>query len=65
MIGGVILTQNENVLRGERLVVDMTSGVSRVEGGRVQGLFKNKSGEQKLPADGSAPKEPKAKGLFQ
>ena len=63
MVGGVILTQNDNVLRGERLVVDMTSGVSRVEGGRVQGLFKSKSGEQK-PADGSAPQAPKAKGLF-
>jgi lipopolysaccharide export system protein LptA len=64
VIGGVTLTQNDNVLRGERLVVDMTTGVSRVEGGRVQGLFKSKSGEQK-PADGAAPQAPKAKGPFQ
>ena len=64
VIGGVTLTQNDNVLRGERLVVDMTTGVSRVEGGRVQGLFKSKSGEQK-PADGAAPQAPKSKGLFQ
>src|SRR5258705_10275739 len=31
MLGGVILTQGKNVLRGDRLMVDMTTGVSRVE----------------------------------
>ena len=40
----VVMTQGQNVLRGEKLVVDLTSGVSRVElnkggQGRVQGLF--------------------------
>jgi len=46
MVGSVILTQGKNVLRGDRLMVDMTTGVSRVEsrGGRVQGLFQS-SGE--------------------
>ncbi len=41
MSGGVVLTQCKNVLRGDRLVVDMTTGVSRVESdsGRVQALF--------------------------
>jgi lipopolysaccharide export system protein LptA len=43
MSGNVVMTQAQNVLRGERLVVDLTSGVSRVESkagqGRVQGLF--------------------------
>jgi lipopolysaccharide export system protein LptA len=45
LAGNVLVTQGQNVLRGERLVVDLTSGVSRVEagkpgqGGRVQGLF--------------------------
>ena len=41
MAGGVVLTQCKNVLRGDRLLVDMTTGVSRVEsdGGKVQGLF--------------------------
>jgi len=41
MMGGVVLTQCKNVLRGDRLFVDMTTGVSRVESdsGRVQGLF--------------------------
>ena len=41
MPGGVVLTQCKNVLRGDRLMVDMTTGVSRVESdsGKVQGLF--------------------------
>jgi lipopolysaccharide export system protein LptA len=41
MLGGVVLTQGKNILRGDRLMVDMTTGVSRVESdtGRVQGLF--------------------------
>ena len=41
MAGGVVLTQCKNVLKGDRLKVDMTSGVSRVESdsGKVQGLF--------------------------
>jgi lipopolysaccharide export system protein LptA len=43
MQGGVVLTQGQNVLRGDRLVVDMTTGVSRIESdtGRVQGLFQS------------------------
>jgi lipopolysaccharide export system protein LptA len=43
MLGGVVLTQGKNVLRGDRLIVDMTTGVSRVESknGRVQGLFQS------------------------
>jgi lipopolysaccharide export system protein LptA len=41
MLGGVVLTQCKNVLRGDRLAVDMTTGVSRVESdsGRVQALL--------------------------
>jgi len=38
----VVMTQGANVLRGERLVVDLTTGVSRVEAGkngRVQSLI--------------------------
>jgi lipopolysaccharide export system protein LptA len=33
MAGGVVLTKCKNVIRGERLEVDMTTGVSRVESG--------------------------------
>jgi len=44
LTGNVVMTQGQNVLRGERLVVDLTTGVSRVESGkngqgRVQGLL--------------------------
>src|SRR3954449_2964271 len=43
MLGGIVLTQGKNVLRGDRLMVDITTGVSRVESdsGRVQGLFQS------------------------
>ncbi len=39
---GVVVTQGTNVLRGERLVVDLTTGYARVESGKgktVQGIF--------------------------
>ena len=51
MIGGVVLTQGKNVLRGDRLLVDMTTGVSRVESdsGRVQGLFQSSGGQRGGP----------------
>lgn len=54
MTGGVVLTQCSNVLRGDRLLVDMTTGVSRVESdsGKVQGLFKSC---ESAPAGGSKP----------
>jgi len=63
MLGGVVLTRGKDVLRGDRLLVDMTTGVSRVESdnGRVQGLFQS-SGSQggpmlpgATPAPGAAP----------
>lgn len=58
MIGNVVMTQGQNVLRGERLVVDLDSGVSRVESGkggqgRVQGLF-NSSGAGGKNGDGKS-----------
>ncbi|MGC2810736.1 MAG: LptA/OstA family protein [Bradyrhizobium sp.] len=56
MLGGVVLTQGKNVLRGDRLMVDMTTGVSRVESdsGRVQGLFQS-SGQGGPVIPGAAP----------
>jgi lipopolysaccharide export system protein LptA len=42
LTGHVVMTQGKNVLRGAKLVVDLATGVSRVESdkhGRVQGLF--------------------------
>ena len=39
--GGVVMTQCKNVMRGDRLMVDMTTGMSRVESdsGKVQVLL--------------------------
>jgi lipopolysaccharide export system protein LptA len=57
MLGGVILTQCKNVLRGDRLFVDMTTGVSRVEsdsgsanGGRVTALLPQGGSGNDCPA---------------
>lgn len=44
LTGGVVVSQGGNVIRGDRLHVDLTSQRSRIEsaagGGRVQGVFK-------------------------
>jgi lipopolysaccharide export system protein LptA len=37
MTGNVLVSQGQNVLRGERLVVDLTTGVSRVDAGASNG----------------------------
>jgi lipopolysaccharide export system protein LptA len=39
LAGNVLLTQGNNVVRGDRLVVDLTTKRGRVEGGRVQTLI--------------------------
>ncbi|WP_371741394.1 LptA/OstA family protein [Bradyrhizobium sediminis] len=63
MLGGIVLTQGKNVLRGDRLMVDMATGVSRVESdsGRVQGLFIS-SGGQGTPAIPGMPSSTPAPG---
>ncbi|TAI59993.1 LPS ABC transporter substrate-binding protein LptA [Bradyrhizobium sp. Leo170] len=60
MLGGVVLTQCKNVLRGDRLLVDMTTGVSRVEsdGGRVQALIRQGQGGQGGGGQGGCPPQP-------
>jgi lipopolysaccharide export system protein LptA len=61
MTGGVVLTQCKNVLRGDRLLVDMTTGVSRVESdsGRVQGLFdQSDKGCTAVPGAPASPPKP-------
>jgi lipopolysaccharide export system protein LptA len=65
--GNVVMTQGKNVLRGDRLVVNLTSGVSRVESakngtGRVQGLFMpGGAGPEALPGGfGQKPAAPAA-----
>lgn len=63
LTGGVVMTQGKNVLRGDRLVVDLTSGVSRVESGkngqgRVEGLFLPGSGPVEMPSGGQPSNRP-------
>lgn len=46
LIGNVVVTQGPNILRGDRLVVDLSTGVSRVESGnrgRVEALIQPNS----------------------
>ena len=38
MTGGVVMTQCKNVMRGDRLTVDMTTGMSRVESDGTKGV---------------------------
>jgi lipopolysaccharide export system protein LptA len=58
--GNVVLTQGKNVLKGERLVIDLTTGESRFEntgnaatGGRIRALFmpKQEGAEDAKPGD--------------
>ena len=63
--GNVIMTQGKNVLRGEKLVVDLTNGVSRVESGkngqgRVQGLFLPSGGGTDIKSMLGAPQAPRS-----
>jgi lipopolysaccharide export system protein LptA len=61
MLGGVVLTQCKNVMRGDRLMVDMTTGVSRIESdtGKVQVLLIQEQGCASpipgAPPSGSSP----------
>jgi lipopolysaccharide export system protein LptA len=47
LVGNVVVTRGADVLRGQRLVVDLTSGVSRMDQGRVEGLFQRSPPEKK------------------
>jgi lipopolysaccharide export system protein LptA len=74
--GNVVLTQGENVLKGDRLVIDLKTGESRFEnagtgnattGGRIRALFmpkdaakKAKTGETDASSDGTADAKPKS-----
>ncbi len=54
LTGAVVMTQGKNVLRGDKLMVDLNSGVSTVEAdkhgtGRVEGLFQPSGQNPALP----------------
>ena len=63
LTGNVVVTQGANVLRGERMVVNLTTGVSTVESGqskggerqRVEGLFNPSSAQQQQQQQQPAP----------
>jgi lipopolysaccharide export system protein LptA len=43
LVGNVVLTKEPNILRGDRLTVNLETGVSKIEGGKVQALIFPKS----------------------
>jgi lipopolysaccharide export system protein LptA len=47
LTGNVVVTRGADILRGQRLVVDLTTGVSKMDQGRVEGLFQ--SGPRNTP----------------
>ena len=60
LLGNVVISQGQNVVKGDRLTVDLTSGTSRVECGksqgqcRVQALIQPGSMRDKPAADAAA-----------
>jgi lipopolysaccharide export system protein LptA len=65
--GNVVLTQGQNVLKGDRLVIDLKTGESRFEnpgntaaGGRIRALFVPKEDENAKPKGKSSDAEPAA-----
>jgi lipopolysaccharide export system protein LptA len=52
LIGNVVVTRGKDVVRGQRLVVDLNTGVSRIEspaGGQVESLFQSGSRDSNPP----------------
>jgi lipopolysaccharide export system protein LptA len=55
--GNVVVTKGQDVLRGPKLVVNMTDGVSRMEGGRIDMLINSSSAREKGSPSASREKE--------
>lgn len=47
LVGNVVVARGADILRGQRLMVDLTNGVSKMDQGRVEGLFQAGSREKK------------------
>lgn len=59
--GNVVVTHGKDVVRSQRLVVDLTTGVSHMDGGRVDVLLNSASnGETSLPSPAPSPRPPHA-----
>lgn len=59
LVGNVVVSQGGNVMRGERLVVDLNTGVSRVESGKQRGQV-----EMLVPQSQSNGPKATAPGVF-
>lgn len=57
--GNVIVSQGQNIMRGERLVVDLTTGVSRVEASKAHGPVRVLIQQQPSSGGNAAPGVPK------
>jgi lipopolysaccharide export system protein LptA len=53
LLGNVVVSQGQNILRGDRRVVDLTSGGSRVDGKGPVRMLLNPGGDNKPGAGGS------------
>jgi len=60
--GKVVLTRGQDVMRGERLVVNLTDGVSRMEGGRIEGIINPKSNSDQKSEQKSGSGQPTQPG---
>lgn len=56
--GNVVVTKGQDVLRGPKLVVNMTDGVSRMEGGRIDALINSSTAREKGSPSASREKGP-------
>jgi lipopolysaccharide export system protein LptA len=61
LIGNVVVTQGQDVVRGQKLVVDLTTGVSKFDGGRVDALF-NPGGNKQTQGQAQPQAQPQPQG---
>jgi len=63
LTGNVVVTQGDNVIRGEKMIMDMTTGVSRIESGkgRVDALIKPNAPPGGQPGNAPSPGAKEAK----
>jgi lipopolysaccharide export system protein LptA len=58
--GNVVVTHGKDVVKGQRLVVDLGTGVSRIDGGRVDALFGSPPPNGEANPPGPAPRPSRA-----
>jgi lipopolysaccharide export system protein LptA len=54
--GNVVVTHGKDVVRSQRLVVDLATGVSHMDGGRVDALFGSAPNGENMPGPGPSPR---------